>query len=69
MFKWGTEFENRYIPKKDSTDSDWEQTVDRLFDVIDPLSEATDAECEEAIDAFFQQVDSQQKGDTTCSKQ
>lgn len=62
------DFENRYVPKRE-TDSDWEQTVDRLFKVIDPLTEATDEECEEAVDEFFKQVDEQKKGEITCSKQ
>ena len=59
------------MKEEKQTDQSWKETVDQLFDVIDPLADTTEEDREIAIDRFFAQLDKQQKGkgDTTCLKQ
>ena len=58
------------MKEEKQTDQSWEETVDQLFDVIDPLADTTEEDREIATDRFFEQLDKQQKrrGDTTCLK-
>ena len=47
------DFENRYQPKRKNKDSDWEKSIDRLFDAIDPLKNSSDKDAEIAMEKFF----------------